>query len=286
MVDDPPPSGPKGKLSQENVDDAYIDFLAGMARNLKPVTVAADASNGMAGKYLSKLCDKLNVKLEGIYLEPDGTFPNHEADPLKPENLKDLIRLVPNIGASIGFCFDGDADRVAIVDEAGVPIGCDLITAIIAQYMLPNHPGKPATYDLRSSKVVKDVIEAAGGQAVRVRVGHAHVKRIMREIGAVCGGELSGHYYFQLEDGPRHHLIALGSREQGLQVVGIPARLGPVGRVAVDDQHRHLLAHFDHGTADVVALQAGLFIFQVGRDLVEAQLIKRDLESLRRAPRG
>ena len=170
------------------------------SRTIKPLKVAADASNGMAGKYLEKLFAKLGVPLDGIFLEPDGRFPNHEADPLKPENLAYLQKLVPATGAAIGFCYDGDADRVAIVDETGAAIGCDLATALLAADAAKRNPGRKCTYDLRSSKVCKDAIEAAGGVAVRVRVGHSHVKKTLREIDGIVGGELSGHYYFRLED--------------------------------------------------------------------------------------
>lgn len=200
MLDRVPKSEKKGRLETADVSEAYIDFLVSLGRGLGPIKVAADASNGMAGAFLPRLFEKLPAKLEGIYLDPDGTFPNHEADPLKTENLKDLIRLVREKNADIGFCFDGDADRVAIVDETGEVVGCDLITALIATDVLADNAGKPVTYDLRSSKVVREVIEEHGGEAVRSRVGHAHVKQAMRKIGAVSGGELSGHYYFRLED--------------------------------------------------------------------------------------
>lgn len=200
MLEEPAPAVSRGRLSAADMTRDYLDFLAGMARNLKPLRVAADASNGMAGKYLASLFERLPCTLEGIYLEPDGTFPNHEADPLKPQNLADLQKLVRRTGSAIGFCFDGDADRVAIVDEQGELVGCDLITALIAQDALASEPGKPVTYDLRSSKVVRDVIRESGGEPIRSRVGHSHVKQSMRKLGALCGGELSGHYYFRLED--------------------------------------------------------------------------------------
>lgn len=199
-LEQPAPDVPKGICVSKSVDADYIDFLAGMAKDLRPIKVVADASNGMAGKYLPALFDKLPCQLEGIYLEPDGTFPNHEADPLKAENLDDVRKLVVESGAALGFCFDGDGDRVAVVDEKGEIIGCDLITALIAQDVLRDNPGQTVTYDLRSSKVVPEVVRENGGNPVRIRVGHSHAKQTMRKLGAVCGGELSGHYYFQLRD--------------------------------------------------------------------------------------
>lgn len=198
-LEHPAPQVAFGRATQLNLDDKYLDFLIGLAEGLRPIQIAADASNGMAGKYLARLFDRLPCKLAGIYLEPDGTFPNHEADPLKPQNLRDVQTLVRESGAVIGFCYDGDADRVAIVDEKGETVGCDLITALLGQYLLKKKPGGIVTYDLRSSAVVKEVIAAAGGKPVRSRVGHAHVKQQMRQIGAISGGELSGHYYFELE---------------------------------------------------------------------------------------
>lgn len=189
-----------GTVTDLDIDETYLDFLVGLGKNLKPIRIAADASNGMAGKYLERLFDRLPCELVGIFLDPDGRFPNHEADPLKPENLRDVQKLVQERKAAIGFCYDGDADRVAIVDEKGELVGCDLITALIGENLVKDHPGGIVTYDLRSSRIVKEVVEEAGGKAVRSRVGHAHVKQQMRQIDAISGGELSGHYYFKLKD--------------------------------------------------------------------------------------
>lgn len=199
-IEQPAPDVPKGSVTVQDVSDDYVDYLVSMGKDLKPIRVAADASNGMAGLFLLKLFKKLPCKLEGMFLEPDGKFPNHEADPLKEENLADVIKLTQASQSAIGFCYDGDADRVAIVDEKGTPVGCDLITALLAAYALKEQPGKSVTYDLRSSKVVREVIQQNGGDPVRSRVGHAHVKQAMRKTGILCGGELSGHYYFQLQD--------------------------------------------------------------------------------------
>jgi phosphomannomutase len=200
MINDPEPTGPRGSVSVHDITSEYLDFLVRHAQIKRPVRAAADASNGMAGQYLTELFRRLGCPLEGMFLEPDGRFPHHEADPLKPENLVFLQKLTPASQAEVGFCYDGDGDRVAVVDETGAMIGCDLITAVIAKYLAERNPGKPITYDLRSSKICKDVITEAGGKATRVRVGHSHVKRQMREIDAIFGGELSGHYYFKLED--------------------------------------------------------------------------------------
>jgi phosphomannomutase len=199
-IDEPLPAGPKGSVEQADVTADYLKFLLTHADLKRPVRAAADASNGMAGQYLTELFDQLGCPLQGMFLEPDGRFPHHEADPLKPENLAFLQKLTPASRAEVGFCYDGDGDRVAMVDEQGRMIGCDIVTAIIARDVAAKNPGRPITYDLRSSKVCRDVIAAGGGKPVRVRVGHSHVKRQMKEIDGVFGGELSGHYYFKLED--------------------------------------------------------------------------------------
>jgi phosphomannomutase len=198
-IEQPGPGGPRGQVKTENVDEAYLDFLLGQAVGIKSLKVAVDASNGMAGKYVERLFQRLGVPMEGIFLPPDGTFPNHEADPLKPENLKYVSELVRRTGADVGFCFDGDGDRVAVVDETGEMIGCDLVTALLCRDALSRAPGSICTYDLRSSRSVRDVIKEAGGEPVRIRVGHSHAKQTMRQLGAICGGELSGHYYFKLD---------------------------------------------------------------------------------------
>jgi len=194
------PSGTKGSVEKVDITHDYLTFLLKHAELKRPVRAAADASNGMAGQYLSELFERLKCPIQGMFLEPDGRFPHHEADPLKPENLAFLQKLTPASKAEVGFCYDGDGDRVAMVDEQGRMIGCDIVTAIIARDIAAKNPGKPITYDLRSSKTCRDAIASSGGAPVRVRVGHSHVKRQMREIDAVFGGELSGHYYFKLQD--------------------------------------------------------------------------------------
>ena len=159
--------------------------------------VAIDCGNGMASAGLEPVLAQLPIEVERLYFEPDGTFPNHEADPLKVENLADVSAEVRRTGADFGVAFDGDADRAVFVDEAGKPISSDLVTALLARRVLRRNPGGLVLYDLRSSRVVAEEIEAAGGVAAMSRVGHSFVKAQMRETGAVFGGELSGHFYFR-----------------------------------------------------------------------------------------
>lgn len=158
--------------------------------------LAADAANGM-GTIYRPLLEACGVELLPLYFELDGTFPNHEANPLLPENLRDLRRLVVEKGADLGVSFDGDGDRAAFVDELGEPIGSDLITALIGGQMLADAPGGTVIHDIRSSRAVPEYIREHGGEPLPERVGHSFVKATMRSTGAIFGGELAGHYYFR-----------------------------------------------------------------------------------------
>ena len=187
-----------GSLRTANLNDQYLDFLASLADTINPTRVTVDASNGMAGPYLQPLFDKLGCELDGMFLDPNGSFPNHEADPSKIENLEMVGERVRSTGAIAGFSLDGDGDRLGVVDERGEAISGDLVAALLSQDSLEIHPGGSIAYDLRSTKALQDVIEDAGGTAIRSRVGHAHVKKLMRERGVVFASELSGHFYFKL----------------------------------------------------------------------------------------
>ncbi|MCA9002160.1 MAG: phosphomannomutase/phosphoglucomutase, partial [Planctomycetes bacterium] len=159
---------------------------------------ALDASNGMAGYTLPHILPGLHgVQADRLFMEPDGTFPNHEANPLKEENLDPVRERVLATQAQIGVCFDGDADRCCFVDERGHTVPADLMTALLARDFLARSPGATVVYDLRSSWVVKEVIAQAGGVPRRDRVGHSFIKGTMRETGAIFAGELSGHFYFK-----------------------------------------------------------------------------------------
>lgn len=200
LMGQPAPEVPIGELQPVDLDDDYITFLSGLAEGLRPIAVAVDGSNGMAGKFINQLFAHFPCKLDGFYLEPDGSFPHHEADPSKTRNLEEVGDRVRSIGAVAGFCLDGDGDRLGVVDERGEPVRGDLLAALLAEDALRSNPGGAAAYDLRSSKVLREVIAAAGGKPLRSRVGHAHVKKQMAEESAVFGSELSGHFYFQLRD--------------------------------------------------------------------------------------
>jgi phosphomannomutase len=164
---------------------------------IRPLKVAVDAGNGMAGHVVPAVFDGLPVELVPLYFALDGTFPNHPANPIEPENLVDLQQAVVEGGCDIGLAFDGDADRMFCVDEAGRAVPPSLVTAVIAETLLRREPGATVLYNLICSRTVPETIEAAGGAAVRTRVGHSFIKALMKDTGALFAGEHSGHYYFR-----------------------------------------------------------------------------------------
>ncbi|MDQ1439435.1 MAG: phosphomannomutase [Acidimicrobiaceae bacterium] len=191
-------AGKQGTVTEQSLIDAFADHVRSFAdvaafRRLK---VVADTANGMGGLVVPKVFEQLPVELEILFPELDGTFPNHPADPIQPENLKDLQARVLETGADIGLAFDGDADRVFLVDEKAQPVSGSLTTAMVAKSMLEKHPGATIIHNLICSKAVPEVIRENGGTPVRTRVGHSFIKSTMAETGAVFGGEHSGHYYF------------------------------------------------------------------------------------------
>jgi phosphomannomutase len=175
----------------------YVDHALSVGGGRSSFRVAIDCGNGMASVGLSPLLARLDLEVERLYFEPDCTFPNHPADPLKVENLADLREAVRRSGADFGVAFDGDADRAIFVDERGEPVPCDLMTGLLARAQLRRHPGGRVLFDLRSSWATREEIEDAGGIAEMCRVGHSFVKASMRESGAIFAGELSGHFYFR-----------------------------------------------------------------------------------------
>jgi len=188
---------PKADEEERSVFDEYTEHvLAEMTVREPRLKLAADAANGMGTIYLPIL-ERLNVDLVPLYFELDGTFPNHEANPLKHENLVDVERAVKKHDCDLGVAFDGDADRAILIDEKGRFISADKITGLVAPRFLKDEPGAAIIYDLRSSWATKEAIEEAGGVPVRERVGHSFMKATMREHGSPFGGELAGHFYFR-----------------------------------------------------------------------------------------
>ena len=194
----PPPAKVRGRLEEKDVLDAYARHVASFSHVEREISIAIDAANGMAGYTLPAILPKLaRVRATTMFMEPDGTFPNHEANPIKEENLDPVRELVKRSGSNVGVGFDGDADRCCFVDERGRTVPADLMTGLLSRETLARAPGAAIVYDLRSSWAVKEAIREAGGVPIRERVGHSFIKATMRENDAIFGGELSGHFYFK-----------------------------------------------------------------------------------------
>jgi len=192
-----PEPGDVGKVTEASVTDEYITMLCegadGVAEGLK---VVVDAGNGMTGMLQQRVWDRLGGEVIPLYWEPDGTFPNHEANPIIDENIRDLQAAVIEHGADMGVAFDGDGDRVFFLTEKGEKIDGDIATALLAQEVLKENPGAKIIYDLRASRATPEAIKEQGGEPLITRVGHSYIKEKMRQEGALFAGEVSGHFYF------------------------------------------------------------------------------------------
>jgi len=193
-----PPAPTEGSVRRVDATDDYVDHLLSIvdASSIGPLRVAVDGGNGMAGVTVERVFAGIAASLDGLYLEPDGTFPNHPADPIQPENLRDLISMVGVGGHDLGVAFDGDADRAFFIDDEAKAVSGSTVTALIARWMLHRHPGASIIHNLITSRAVAETVRAGGGNPIRTRVGHSYIKQVMAESGAVFGGEHSGHYYF------------------------------------------------------------------------------------------
>ena len=195
----PDASGTPGSLSQMQLLDDYVSQVLSFIDPsiIKPFNVVLDAGNGIAGMVAPLLFRNLPCRTTGLCMEVDGTFPNHEANPLIEENRRDIVERVKADRADIGIAWDGDADRVFFIDGTGEFVAGDFVTALLAEAFLLKHPGAKVVYDVRASYAVKDIVQKYGGTALMNRVGHAFFKRRMREENAIFGGEVTGHYYFR-----------------------------------------------------------------------------------------
>ena len=201
IVDDPEglaPVGTPGTITTRDMLQEYASHLRSLVPldTIRRLTVVVDAGNGMAGHTVPAVLDGLPLTVVPLYFELDGTFPNHEANPIEPENLRDLQAKVRETGADLGLAFDGDADRCFVVDETGAVVSPSVLTALIAARELARVPGATVIHNLITSRTVPEVVAENGGTAVRTRVGHSFIKQRMAETGAVFGGEHSGHFYF------------------------------------------------------------------------------------------
>ena len=188
-----------GVEKQQSMLTDYVEHLLSLVdvSGIRPLKIVIDAGNGMGGYTAPAVFDRLNAEVVELYFELDGTFPNHEANPIEPANLVDLQKAVKKHKADIGLAFDGDADRCFLVDEKGSLVNPSALTALIATRELAKNPGASIIYNLISSRTVREVVEEHGGTAIRSRVGHSYIKKLMAETNAVFGGEHSGHFYFR-----------------------------------------------------------------------------------------
>ncbi|MEO8330196.1 MAG: phosphomannomutase/phosphoglucomutase, partial [Candidatus Nanopelagicales bacterium] len=195
----PEPLPDHGTLIEHQMLADYASYLRSLVdvSEIRPLVVAVDAGNGMAGLTAPAVFADLPLTIVPLYFELDGSFPNHEANPIDPANLRDLQRAVSDNNADIGLAFDGDADRCFVIDEQGGIVSPSVLTALIAARELAREPGATVIHNLITSRTVPEVVGELGGSAVRTRVGHSFIKQVMAETGAIFGGEHSGHFYFR-----------------------------------------------------------------------------------------
>ena len=220
-----------GVETKKEMLEEYVDHLLSLVNldSIRPLTVVIDAGNGMAGHTAPAIFARLNCTVIPMYYELDGSFPNHEANPIDPDNLRDLQRAVKKHKADLGLAFDGDADRCFLVDENGLAINPSDLTSLIAHRELVKHPGSTIIYNLISSRAVLEVIAENGGTGLRSRVGHSYIKAMMAESEAIFGGEHSGHFYFKdfwrADSGALaalHAIAALGERKKSMSQILAP----------------------------------------------------------------
>ena len=223
---------PSGTVEKADIWPAYVDRVLSLVdvSKIRPLKVVIDAANGMAGAMLPPVLERLPIEVVACFFELDGTFPNHEPNPLLPENREFIVAKTLEEGADLGVAFDGDADRCFFFDDTGEFVPGDFATALLAEVVLAKEPGAKIIYDVRASWAVPETIERAGGVPLVNRVGHAFIKERMREVDAAFAGEVSGHYYFreftQADTGVVPFLRDFASDLEGRgQALGAPAPL-------------------------------------------------------------
>lgn len=246
--------GQRGSVAERDMVADYAAFLRERVdlSGSRPLKIVVDAGNGMGGRTVPPVFTGLPIEIDPLYFELDGTFPNHVANPLEPENLVDLQRRVRETGADAGLAFDGDADRCYVVDEQAEPVSPSAITALVAVRELAKEPGATVIHNLITSRAVSEIIAENGGKPVRTRVGHSFIKQSMAETGAIFGGEHSAHYYFRdfwrADSGmlaALHVLAALGEQPEPLsRLMAEYTRYASSGEVnsTVTDQHERMRA--------------------------------------------
>jgi phosphomannomutase len=255
----PSHDGPTGSIEHRELLEDYAQYLRGLVpgiEDIRRLVVVVDAGNGMGGYTVPAVLGPLPLDVTNLYFELDGTFPNHEANPLDPENLRDLQAAVRDTGADIGLAFDGDADRCFVVDECAEIVSPSALTGLIATRAIAREPGATVIHNLITSHSVPEIVREYGGVPVRTRVGHSFIKATMADTGAVFGGEHSGHFYFRdfwrADSGmlaALHVMAALGSQERPLSELLEPfVRYADSGEVnsTVDDPQAAAQAVRDH----------------------------------------
>jgi phosphomannomutase len=254
---------PPGVVEYRDVLAEYGVYLRGLVdlSGIRPLTVVVDAANGMAGHTVPSVLDVPGLTVVQLYFELDGSFPNHEANPIDPANLRDLQATVIEHGADLGLAFDGDADRCFVVDERGEPVNPSTLTALIAVRELARAPGSSVVHNLITSRAVPEVVREHGGKPIRTRVGHSFIKQTMAETGAVFGGEHSGHFYFRdfwrADSGmlaALHTLAALGGEPEG---TALSSLLEPYERYAMSGETNSTVDDQDATMAVVEEAYAG-----------------------------
>jgi phosphomannomutase len=247
----------RGRIERRDLLGTYADHVLSFvdAGAMRPLTVVADTANGMGGLVVPAVFARLPVTLVHLFPELDGTFPNHPADPIDPENQRDAVRAVLEHRADIGLAFDGDADRVFVIDERGDGVSGSEITALVAAALLDREPGASVVHNLICSRAVPEVIREHGGTPVRTRVGHSFIKQVMAETGAVFGGEHSGHYYFRENYRADSGLIAAVVVLEQLSLAGRPLSevLAPFRRYAASGE---INSHVEDARAKVEHIAA------------------------------
>ena len=252
-----------GVESERDMLEEYVDHLLQLVdlSQIRPLKIVVDAGNGMAGHTAPAIFARLNCELIPMYFELDGTFPNHEANPIDEKNLRDLQKAVLKHGADLGLAFDGDADRCFIVDEKANAINPSDLTALIAERELKKHPGSTVIYNLISSRAVLEVIEENGGVGLRSRVGHSYIKKMMADSKAIFGGEHSGHFYFdgfwRADSGALaalHAIAALGESKKSMSQILKPYQRyllsGEINSKVADTSAAMALVEEEYGAKD------------------------------------
>ena len=275
------PRPQRGHVYEKDMLAQYSQFLHSLVdlRSIRPLKVVVDAGNGMGGHTVPAVLSGLPLDVVPMYFELDGTFPHHEANPIDPENLKDLQRTVLSTGADLGLAFDGDADRCFVVDEKGRAVDPSTLTALIAVRELQRTPGAAIIYNLITSRSVPEIVREHGGHPIRTRVGHSFIKESMAQEDAVFGGEHSGHFYFRdfwfADSGmlaALHVLAALGAGTEPLSVILKDyerwRRSGEINSTVPDQQAaiqrvRTRFADYDIDELDGITVQADEWWFNV-----------------------